>query len=83
MEILILSFLTACGYLIVLAKIFSLRGVIKHQVLIDLIATAGIPWLFYGSFSGMATAVLAGLFVSIFLWFLGVLQRGKSLLNAG
>ena len=79
MEILLLAFLTACGYLIILGKTITLAIMIRHQLIIDIIATIGIPWLFYGSFSGMATAVIAGLIVSLFLWFCGVLQKGAKL----
>lgn len=71
MDILFLATLTAAGYIIILSKMLTLRTLIRHQVATDIVATGGIPWLFYGSFSGMAVAIVAGLIVSIFLYIAG------------
>ena len=38
----------------------------KTQVLWDILFTLGLPILFIGTFSGLATAVLAGVMFSLF-----------------
>jgi len=74
MEILILSFICAGGYLIILSKIFGLYFVTRTQVLWDLLFTFGVPILFVGTFSGMATAFLAGVVFSALTAFLSLTQ---------
>lgn len=70
MEILLLAFITCICYLILLFKFFNPRHVLYFDKWVDLIATAGMPLLFLGTFSGMATAILSGLMLSVSLWFL-------------
>lgn len=69
MEIILISAISATGSLILLSKIFTFRRIVKYQIVVDLILTIGLPMLFLGTFSGMATAFLAGVFVSTFLYF--------------
>jgi hypothetical protein len=74
MEILVLSFIGACSYLLILSKVFSLSFVIKTQVIWDVIFTIGIPVLLLGTFSGMATAFLSGFFFTVLTGALTVLN---------
>lgn len=73
MEIILLSFITALGYLIVTCKVLSIQGVVKYQVVLDIALTLGLPCLFIGTFSGLATAFIAGVFFSLMTAFLSLL----------
>jgi hypothetical protein len=64
MDLLIISFIAALGYLILLCKLFSPEFVARTQVLWDIVFTIGVPFLFLGTFSGMSTAFLAGVIFS-------------------
>ena len=77
MEIIFLAFVCMLSYLFILCKIFSLRFVCKTQVLWDILFTFGIPFLFMGTFSGMAVAFIAGLLFTITVWFLSSLITPK------
>jgi len=57
---------TAIGLLIIVFKI-GVRRVLYWEVPIDIILTLGIPFAFAGTFSGMMTAIFAGIFVSLAL----------------
>ena len=70
MDILILSLICAAGYLILLSKMFGMTNVLRHHIFFDVILTVGLPFLFLGTFSGMATAFLAGVLFSIATAFL-------------
>lgn len=74
MEILILSLITAVSYLVVLSKLFGLSFILRTQVMWDVLFTVGVPLLFTGTFSGMATGVLSGLMFSVMLSFVSVLS---------
>ena len=74
MEIILISFIAALGYLIILCKLFTPHFVARTQVLWDIVFTVGIPLLFLGTFSGMATAFLAGIWFSAMTAFLGMLN---------
>lgn len=67
MEILVLSFLLATGKFILICKFFNLRKVLRYDKWIDLFFTIILPIAFYGTFSGMVTAVFSGLFLSLYL----------------
>jgi hypothetical protein len=67
MEILLLAFLLACGKLILLVKFTPFRQVLFFDKWVDLFFTVVLPMAFYGTFSGMVTAVFSGLFLSLFL----------------
>ena len=80
MEILVLSLLTATSLLVILTKIIGFHNVLKYQKIIDAVATFGLPWIFFGSFSGMATAIIAGVTLSIFLGIIGKFYSIRSLI---
>ena len=77
MDIILLSFIAAAGYLIILCKIFSIRFVVQTQLLWDAAFTLGTPILFLGTFSGMSTAFLSGVIFSVMTAFLGFLVPAK------
>ena len=66
MSILAIAFFTAIGYFIIVWKMIGIPRLKKTQVLWDILFTLGLPILFIGTFSGLATAVLAGVMFSIF-----------------
>ncbi len=62
--------LTAVGLVAITAK-FSrsfLEKILGYDWAIDLMVTLGLPILFYGTYSGMMTAVITGLSISFILW---------------
>jgi hypothetical protein len=77
MEILFISFIAALGYLIILCKLFSAEFVARTQLLWDVLFTIGVPLLFLGTFSGMATAFISGIVFSAMTAFLGILHPKK------
>jgi hypothetical protein len=68
MEVLILALLSAASLLIILSKTIGFMRVVKHHKIVDVLATVGLPLLFFGSFAGMATAIIAGVMLSLILW---------------
>ncbi len=72
MDLLIVAFFAALGYLIILCKLFSPDFVARTQVLWDIIFTLGIPILFLGTFSGLTTAFLAGVMFSAMTFILSL-----------
>ena len=66
MNILSIAFFAAIGYYIIIYKILGKRRLVKTQTFWDILFTFGMPMLFIGTFSGLATAVLAGVLFSIF-----------------
>jgi len=66
MSILAIAFFTAIGYFIIVWKMIGIDKLKKTQVLWDILFTLGLPILFIGTFSGLATAVLAGVMFSVF-----------------
>jgi hypothetical protein len=75
MEILLLSFLLATGKFILICKFLPLREVLYFEKWIDLFFTVVLPIAFFGTFSGMVTAVFSGLILSLYLatarWIVG------------
>lgn len=70
MEIIFLSFFTAFGALIIVVKAIGLHLLMKTQVIWDVLFTIGVPMLFIGTFSGMATAIVSGVMFSIMVAFI-------------
>jgi len=66
MSILGIAFFTAIGYFIIVYKMLGRKRLVKTQLLWDILFTLGLPILFIGTFSGLATAVLAGVMFSVF-----------------
>mgnify|MGYP003116599467 CR=1 FL=1 len=66
MSILGISFCAAIGYYIIVYKAIGRRRLVKTQTFWDILFTLLLPLLFIGTFSGLATAVVAGVFFSLF-----------------
>ena len=66
MSIFTVALFAAMGYYIILYKTIGKKKLAKTQTFWDLLFTIGVPVLFIGTFSGLATAVIAGVIFSIF-----------------
>jgi|TARA_R100000049_G_C1916968_1_gene63029 hypothetical protein len=66
MSIFTVALFAAMGYYIILYKTIGKKKLAKTQTFWDLLFTIGVPVLFIGTFSGLATAVVAGVIFSIF-----------------
>ena len=66
MGIFTIALFAALGYYIILYKILGKKKLVKTQNIWDVVFTIGIPILFVGTFSGLATAMIAGVIFSIF-----------------
>jgi len=66
-EIALLGFVSALGAFIIIWKI-NLRWFCRFHWQTDLIFAGLVCWLFFGTFSGMATAAVAGVVFSGFLF---------------
>ena len=66
MGILGIAFFAAIGYYIIVYKALGRRRLVKTQTFWDILFTLLLPLLFIGTFSGLATAVIAGVLFSIF-----------------
>lgn len=79
MDIILISLICASSYLIILLKLFGLHFIARTQLFWDLLFTFGIPMLFLGTYSGMATGFLSGVFFSIMTFILDVVVPRKPL----
>lgn len=62
----------------------GISNVVRMQVPLDILFTFGLPVLFIGTFSGMATAFISGVMFSIITFFLSVLvPKPKPLFKFG
>ena len=66
MGILGIAFCAAVGYYIIVYKALGRRRLVKTQTFWDIVFTLCLPVLFIGTFSGLATAIVAGVLFSIF-----------------
>ena len=66
MNILGIAFFAAVGYYIIVYKALGRKKLVKTQTFWDILFTLLLPLLFIGTFSGLATAVVAGVFFSVF-----------------
>jgi len=66
MNIITMSAASAAGYYIILRKALGSRLLRKSILLWDILLTMFLPLLFLGTYSGVMTAILAGLIFSIF-----------------
>ncbi len=74
MDILILGFLTAVAFILVMNKI-GLGKFIRFNAMSDLLISGIIAMLFIGTFTGMATGLIAGIVISVFLSFMKMVKR--------
>jgi hypothetical protein len=66
MEILIMGFLTAMAFIILMIKI-GLPKFVRFGWQSDIIISGLIVTLFFGTMGGMLIGIIAGIFVSLFL----------------
>lgn len=76
MNILLIALLTAVAIFILLVKI-GIRKFTKHSVITDVIVSGGLTIMFLGTFTGMATALTAGIFISLMLAIAKMCTRAK------
>lgn len=76
-SLMLAGLLTAVGILIVLIKL-SYRAALYYEVPIDVMLTVAIPLLFAGTFSGLMTAIFAGIFVSLGLKVLRIVTGNQA-----
>ena len=63
---LIAGLLTAVGMLFLLYKV-GFKRVLAYDVIVDVVATIGLMYVFAGTYSGMMAAIIGGLFISVVL----------------
>jgi hypothetical protein len=66
MEILLMGFLTAMGFIILLLKM-GLPKFLRFNWQTDIVVSAILAALFFGTMGGMLIGITAGIFVSLFL----------------
>ena len=65
-QIIGIGFLTALAFAIIMYKI-NIKFFAKYHWQTDIVISSGLAFMFFGTFSGMATALVAGIFISLFL----------------
>jgi hypothetical protein len=60
------GFLTAIGIIWLMCR-FDLRKIAGYAAQVDITISAGLAFIFVGTYAGMVTGILAGVFVSLFL----------------
>jgi hypothetical protein len=58
--------LTALGIIFLLYKV-GFKRVLGYDVIVDIVATIGLMYIFAGTYSGMMAAIIGGLFISVVL----------------
>lgn len=66
--LLTISALCAVAFIIIMHKI-GIRKFTGYSVITDIFLSAGLTILFLGTFAGMVTALIGGIFVSLYLVF--------------
>ena len=72
--------ITAAGLVAIAAKFSKgfLQKLLGYEWIVDLVITLGLPILFMGTYSGMISAVVTGLSISLILWVSGnIIGRQK------
>jgi multisubunit Na+/H+ antiporter MnhG subunit len=72
-EIILFSFLSALGIILVLTRTLGFKRTMKYRKLLDVVTTFGLPVLMLGTFSGVITAFFIGLWVTGLTWLLNLL----------
>jgi|TARA_B110000908_G_C9964975_1_gene318553 hypothetical protein len=58
--------LTAMGIVFLLYKV-GFNKILGYDVIVDIVATLGLMYIFAGTYSGMMAAIIGGLFISVIL----------------
>ena len=72
-QIVALGLFTAIALAILMYKI-NIDFFVKFQWQTDVVVSIGLMYLMIGSFDGAMTAILAGIFVSLFLYVVGLIR---------
>lgn len=72
------GFLAAIAVIVVLMRM-DLKKFLGYPVMMDIVVTLILSYLLYGTFGGMVSAIIAGLFFSLFLTLLRRLYGYKRL----
>lgn len=65
--VIMLALCTAIATVLTLSRFGGLRVVLKYAAIVDIVFTVALMFMFSGTLGGMLVAVMAGLFLSIFL----------------
>jgi len=65
MELVIFSFFSAFGIILLFTRTIGIRRTLKIRKPLDVITTLGLPILFIGTFAGMITAFFTGLWITL------------------
>ena len=66
MEFLVIAFLTAVSFFIIMAKI-GMGKFVKMGWIADFLISFVMVAMFFGTFGGVVVGILAGIFISLFL----------------
>lgn len=72
----ILAAASVAATLVTGARVVGLRRIVEHSTKVDVIFTAVIGFCLAGTITGLAAAILAGLFMALVLTVLKVMYRG-------
>lgn len=67
MEMFLPGLISACAILVMLMQ-FDWQKVLGISLLIDVLSTILLAWMFSGTFSGMMTGIFGGLFITLVLY---------------
>ncbi len=79
MDLIVISFCTAIGKLLVLCKLLGAGRCVRVQVWLDVLFTFGVPILLMGTFGGAVVAVLSGIWFTVMLAFLSLFVKPQPL----
>lgn len=67
MEFMLPGLISSIAILVVLLQ-FDFKKVLNFSLIIDVMATSGLAWIFSGTYSGMMSGIFGGLFLSLILF---------------
>ena len=79
MDIILLSFIAALSYSLILMKILGYQRFLSWSKMLDVIFTIGVPAIVMqtGTFSAVVLAVLSGFFFTALTWALNQINKLK------
>ena len=66
---LLAGFISACAILFLLAKL-GMKRVLNYDIIVDIVSTLALIFMFAGTFAGMMAGVIGGAIISIVLFIL-------------
>ena len=67
MEYLLFGIIASAAFILLFAKI-GLTQIAHYDLIIDILSTVGLVFMFSGTFAGMVAGLLGGIFISVFLF---------------